>query len=163
MTWFWPRRDHILAAAAIGLTGLAIWPWLAPLTAPSLSAEGAQTAAPPLAITNLPPLMIFAAVFERPLFSSSRRPPRDEKAPVLDSAVAARYRLLGVVTAGETRRALLADGARRFELAEGAAFDGWRVLRIEQDRLLLSSPNGKIELRVQRAGERASGPEQKAR
>jgi hypothetical protein len=137
------------------LTGLAIWPWVAPLAAPGLVAE-AGTPPPAPAIADLPPLATFRAVFERPLFSPSRRPPA--QAPVPGTGGAARYRLLGVLTAGPTRRALLAEGKRRFEIAEGAALDGWTVARIEQDRVVLSSPGGETELRLHRAGPNRTEP-----
>ena len=52
------------------------------------------------------------------------------------------YRLLGLVTAGPTRRAWLAEGTRNFEIGEGDMLEGWTVQRIEQNRLVLSSPAG---------------------
>ena len=143
------RLNLGLAGAAVLLAGLAIWPWVAPVEASGRLAETTDTPVP--AIADLPPLATFRAVFERPLFSPSRRPPPDGKAPGPGIGVAERYRLLGLVTAGEARRALLAEGTRRFEIAEGAALDGWIVARIEQDRVVLSSPRGKTELRLQRA------------
>ena len=153
-----PRLNHVLAGAAVLLTVLAIWPWVAPASAPGLSAEVSEAAPPAQAIADLPPLATFSAVFERPLFSPSRRPPPDEKVPALDGGVAARYRLLGLLTAGETRRALLAEGSRRFEIAEGAALDGWIVARIEQDRMVLSSPVGETVLKLHRVGGNREGP-----
>jgi hypothetical protein len=152
------RLSHVLVGAAVLFTVLAIWPWVAPLSAPGPAAEAAQTPPPAPAIADLAPLATFPAVFERPLFSPSRRPPPNEKAPVLGTGGAERYRLLGLMTAGQTRRALLADGSRRFEIAEGAAFDGWIVARIEQDRVVLSSPSGETELRLRRTGGHRGDP-----
>jgi hypothetical protein len=145
------RLNFGLAGTAVLATGLAIWPWVAPVEASGRAADAADAASSAPAIADLPPLTTFRAVFERPLFAPSRRPPAD-RAPVLGVGVAERYRLLGLVTAGEARRALLAEGARRFEIAEGAALDGWIVARIEQDRVVLSSPGGDAELRLQRTG-----------
>ena len=156
-----PRLNHVLAGAGILLSMLAIWPWVAPLAAPGRAAAVADTPPPVPAIADLPPLATFRAVFERPLFSPSRRPPADGKAPVLGIGIAERYRLLGLLTAGQARRALLAEGTRRFEVAEGAALDGWTVARIEQDRVVLSSPGGETELRLHRAGRNGVDPSAK--
>jgi hypothetical protein len=156
------RLNHVLAGAAVLLTVLAIWPWVAPVAAPRRAAEAADTPPPPPAIADLAPLAAFRAVFERPMFSPSRRPPADGKVPQLGIGIAERYRLLGLVSAGDARRALLAEGTRRFEIAEGAALDGWTVARIEQDRVVLSSPSGETELRLYRAvpnGVNPSAPE----
>jgi hypothetical protein len=152
------RLNHVLAGAAVLLSVLAIWPWVAPLAAPSRATAVADAPPPAPPITDLPPLATFRAVFERPLFSPSRRPSSDGNAPVLGIGVAERYRLLGVLTAGEARRALLAEGTRRFEIGEGAALDGWTVARIEQDRVVLSSPGGETELRLHRAGGNRTDP-----
>src|SRR5437879_2617100 len=113
MTPVLPRLNQVLSGAAVLLIGLAIWPWVAPIAAPGRPAPADADKATP-AIAALPPLATFSGVFERPLFSPSRRPPAAAKAPVASSGVE-RYRLLGLVTAGETRRALLIDGNRRIE------------------------------------------------
>ena len=81
-------------------------------------------------------------------------------------AEAARYRLLGLLTVGATRRALIADGNRRFEIAEGASLGSSTVARIEQDRVVLSSPSGQVEMRLHRPEPdraEATGPEKRAR
>jgi hypothetical protein len=156
-----PRLNHVLAGAGILLSMLAIWPWVAPLAAPGRATAAADTPPPPPAIADLPPLATFRAVFERPLFSPSRRPPTDGTTPVLGTGIAERYRLLGLLTAGQARRALLAEGTRRFEVAEGAALDSWTVTRIEQDRVVLSSPSGETELRLHRAGRNGVDPSAK--
>ena len=143
------RLSQVIAGAAIGLLALAIWPWVAPIGAPgpSTPAEISPSAA---AIAELPPLATYSSVFDRPLFSPSRRPPADAKNATPGIGIE-RYRLLGVMTAGATRRALLADGNRRVEIAEGAALDGWTVARIEQDRVVLSQPGRAAVLALPRA------------
>ena len=156
-----PRLNHVLAGAGVLLSVLAIWPWVAPLAAPGRVPAADDTPPPPPAIADLPPLATFRAVFERPLFSPSRRPPADGTAPAPGIGIAERYRLLGLLTAGQARRALLAEGSRRFEVAEGAALDGWTVTRIEQDRVVLSSPGGETELRLHRAGRNGVDPSAK--
>src|SRR5437870_1890743 len=103
------RTDRLLAVAAIAVGALVAWPWLASAPAPVAEASERVSPSPPLA--PLPPLATFAAVFERPLFSPTRRPPPDGKAPAVSSTDAARYRLLGLMTVGNARRALIAEGA----------------------------------------------------
>ncbi|HZT87897.1 MAG TPA: hypothetical protein VFA12_08005 [Stellaceae bacterium] len=140
------RFDHALGAAAALLTALAVWPWLPHPPPPAISvAAPASPAAPPA--LELPPLASFTAVVERPLFSSSRRAGGGAKqAP--GAAFAGRYRLLGLIAAGDDRRALLAEGPRVVELKEGDAVEGWRIKRIEQDRLILSSATGEAVLNL---------------
>jgi len=160
-------RERVWAAAGLGLVALAIWPWVAPLGAPDPAAGAGATSAPGAApvIPDLPPLANFPTVFQRPLFTPSRRPSTEEQSPVADRNLAARYRLLGLLSIGETRRALIAEGDRRVEIAEGATLDGWKVLRIEQDRVLLASPNGRTELKLQRSAPetKPGGPQPQAR
>jgi general secretion pathway protein N len=147
-----PRLNHVLAGAAVLLSAAAVYPWLAAQSIPAIATGAAEIPRTAAAITPLPPLASFPAVFERPLFSPSRRPPAIEKPPALGSGLGGRYQLLGLVSAGGTRRALIADGNRRVEIAEGAALDGWTVARIEQDRVVLSSPEGQTVLKLRRAG-----------
>jgi general secretion pathway protein N len=145
-----------LSAVAALLLGLALWPWVAPVGAPVRPADNPPVAPPTIA--PLPPLTVFAALFERPLFSPSRRPAA-ARAPVAAVGVE-RYRLLGIIGTAQTRRALLADGNRRVEIAEGETVDGATVVRIEQDRVVLSSPGGEAVLRLRRgsAAEPPPGP-----
>ena len=143
------RPDQLLAAAALALGALAVWPWIAPALPPASSTGAAESIARTPAIAAMPPLATYAAVFERPLFSPSRRPPAEGKAPAVD-ADAGRYRLLGLLAAGKTRRALIADGNRRIEVGEGATLGASTVARIEHDRVVLSSPSGQSEMRLRR-------------
>jgi len=142
------RRDHALAAAVLLFAGVAAWPWL---VSPAVHDRppAAGTAAPAAALAPLPPLAEFGAIVERPLFLPSRRPEAaigvaGPAAPGAES----RYRLLGLVSAGPARKALVADGARRFEVKEGDRLDDWTVRRVEQDRLVLSSPAGEAVLKL---------------
>jgi len=139
----------MLAAAAIFLGAATLYPWLAPMSSRDASGGYIETPRSTRAIAPLPPFGSFSAVLDRPLFSPSRRPAAAENPT--GSGLAGRYQLLGVVSAGGARHALVADGPRRFEIAEGAALDGWTVARIEQDRVLLSSPTGRTVLTLRRA------------
>jgi hypothetical protein len=143
------RLDHALGALAAVLGALTVLPWL-PLNAadhvPAISRD------PPLFRTalELPPLSSFAALVERPLFTPSRRANAADR-QAAGAGFAGRYRLLGLVAAGEQRSALLADGPRVIELREGDAIAGWTIKRIEQDRLVLSSAAGEAVLTLPQA------------
>jgi len=143
------RLNHLLGALAAALTALAIWPWVqSPSSAQSAGAVADAASSPP-AILALPPVARFSAIAERPLFSPSRRPTPGEKAAPAGPGIEQRYHLLGLINTGDTRRALLAEGKRRFAIAEGAALEGWTVTRIEHDRVVLSSSAGEVMLLLQ--------------
>ncbi|HEX3954191.1 MAG TPA: hypothetical protein VHW90_11495 [Stellaceae bacterium] len=144
-----------MPALAALFAAAAVWPWVAPITPPSSVA--ARDSAAAATVPALPPAAAFAAVSDRPLFSPSRRPPAVAAAP-LAGAVAARYRLIGVIAIGGDRRALLADGPRRIEISEGGALDSWKVARIEDDRVVFSTPTGETSLILQRAAPEAVTP-----
>jgi hypothetical protein len=138
--------NHLLAAAALVFGLIAVWPWLAPI--PALAPAGQPPPSPDPAIPPLLPPKAYSAIAERPLFSPTRRPAPN--APVVSDSGVARYRLLGLVTAGGARHALIADGSRRLEIGEGSVLDTWTVLRIEPDRVVLTSPEGEASLRMER-------------
>jgi hypothetical protein len=95
-------------------------------------------------------LTSFSAIVERPLFSPSRRPPAGANTAA-GPLVASRYRLLGVLATGPKKRAFLADGVRRIDVAEGERLDGWTVKQIGADNLQLSSPDGDAVLTLKPA------------
>ena len=143
--------NHLLGAAAAALVALAVWPWLiSPAPARSVAAAPDATAAAQ-SVPSLPPLARFAAISERPLFSPTRKPAPGEKAAPAGPGIEQRYRLLGLMNTGDSRRALLAEGKRRFVIAERATLEGWSVARIEHDRVVLSSPAGEAVLILQPA------------
>src|SRR5438045_4075734 len=82
---------------------------------------------------------------------SSRKPAPGEKAAPAGPGIEQRYRLLGLMNTGDSRRALLAEGKRRFAIAEGGSLEGWRVARIEHNRVVLSSAAGEAVLSLQPA------------
>ena len=127
-----------LVAATVAMAALAIYPWALGPGAPSVPALAPREALPRVAA--LPPFSNFAEITARPLFSPTRRPDAGPD----NSGIAARYRLLGIVIAGNARHALLMPvaGGAVLELAEGATLEGWSVGKIEGDRVLLTSPTG---------------------
>jgi hypothetical protein len=149
------RLNHVFGALAAVFAAVAIWPWLVPPIPASHPTVEPSMVAPALSPDNLPGLAAYAAIVERPLFVPSRRPP-----PAVTSSIEGRYRLLGIVGAGAKRRAFVADGARRIEIGEGDAIDGWTVKEIEQDRVLLTSPAGEAAaLKLARAAPEPTKPE----
>jgi hypothetical protein len=142
--------NHLLGLAAAALVALAVWPWLIS-PAPARSVAAAPDTAAAQSVPSLPPLARFAAISERPLFSPTRKPTPGEKAAPAGPGIDQRYRLLGLMDTGDSRRALLAEGKRRFVIAERATLEGWTVARIEHDRIVLSSPAGEAVLILQPA------------
>jgi hypothetical protein len=145
-----PRLDHALGAVTIVCAVLAVWPWLSP-PVPTTRLPAAQPAnAPAPAPAALPPLASYSAIVERPLFNPSRRPPPGVAA-ALGPSIESRIRLLGIVATGPKRKAYVAEGASRVEIAEGDTLDGWTVKQIGQDRVLLTSPAGEASLKLKPA------------
>jgi hypothetical protein len=78
----------------------------------------------------------FAAIVERPLFSSSRRP-KSEQAPP-ESTPSLDFSLSGIVTSTNEPVALVKLGAGSGDpkgVKEGEIISGWTVARIESDRI----------------------------
>ena len=150
------RLNHALGATAVVFAAFAAWPWLSPPvpTVRPPAVPPANSAAPRL--MTLPPLVHFAAIIERPLFSPSRRPPA--VASGVPSAEG-RYRLLGVVASGPRKTAFVADGSRRLDLAEGDAIDGWTVKKIGTDNVVLTSPTGDTVLKLKPAAAEPQKPQ----
>jgi hypothetical protein len=142
--------NHALVAAAVFLGALALWPWVVSPPLAALTVPAANQTAKPAMPAALPPLASFVAVGDRPLFSPSRRPARAEAVAPVNTALENRYRLIGLVTTENARRAWIAEGARHFEIGEGDMLDGWKIVRVERDRLLLSSPAGQATLTLRR-------------
>jgi general secretion pathway protein N len=100
-------------------------------------------------------LALLEATRDRPLFSESRRPPqpppepsRPEPAPVVAMAPAPTpmppsLRLIGLVTMGETRVALVEDGTTGeiLRLSPGATIDEW-TMTIVDDRTIAFARDG---------------------
>ena len=142
--------NHALVATAVFFVALALWPWVVSPPSAALTVPAANQTAKPAMPAALPPLASFAAISERPLFSPSRRPARAEAAAPVNTALESRYRLIGLVTTENARRAWIAEGTRHFEIGEGDMLDGWKIMRVERDRLLLSSPAGQATLTLRR-------------
>lgn len=146
------QPHHALLAASGLFAALALWPFLPARDPPPIRSAAAITAPPALAA--LPPIGRFGAIADRPLFSPSRRPVAAEAAHgTIAAGLETRYRLLGVVLSGREQRALLLEGTRRVAVGVGDRLEGYTVVRIEQNRLMLNSPAGDAVLALRPAGD----------
>ncbi|MGH7090297.1 MAG: hypothetical protein ACREFQ_15480 [Stellaceae bacterium] len=108
-----------------------------------------------------PPDSHFTEIGTRPLFVPGRRPERDDGPADRPRGAPAAILVQGVVLSPDRRIAVIRHGnPPRFEsLARGAEIDGWRVERIENDRVTLSANGRTLDLPVgerDRPGEPAS-------
>lgn len=100
-------------------------------------------------------LKTLTETIERPLFSSSRRPPTKVATPVKRRPPPPRkqtkrntFRLLGVVGGGLHRIALLKDqrDGRHFRVEPGDQIDGWQVDHVGPAEVVLSHLRQKVTL-----------------
>jgi len=140
-------RTLALVAANLAIAALIAVPLLGGDSGAGRAAAPQHGANAPPPLAPLGPFVAYAATIERPLFSPTRRPASLAAAPGA-AAIEGRYRLQGLVIAGTARHALVTEiaGGRTRELGEGDALEGWTVTRIEQDRVMLTSPAGEAML-----------------
>jgi len=93
---------------------------------------------------QIPPVVVYRDIVERPLFSDSRRPP-DKAAAAVAAApgeqLGAKWKLTGIVVAGENSFVHVA-GVRDHEtvrLQAGMPLDGWKLEQINTDHVVFSS------------------------
>jgi hypothetical protein len=113
----------------------------------------------------LPPLGSFAEVTDRPIFAHSRRPPppqapqdtvKEIKTLVLEGIVLSKDERIALVTHG--RPPVLA------RLTEGREIEGWRVVEIRADRIVIARDSIQQELKLidkpaaDKGGSRPNGP-----
>lgn len=116
---------------------------------------GLLVAAAPAAAAPPPPPEAFRAVVERPLFRPERRPPpvvvdSPPATPTLNAITTPPIAFVGTLTRRGRRVALVtADSPGRLtELGLGDEIDGWRVVRLEVDRLVLERDGRMVEYRL---------------
>ena len=116
------------------------------------SAVSAASESPGVVSGAAPPFSDFQQMLERPLFSSTRRPPvLEETQPDNLDAQQLRevWRLSGIALEQGRQLALLSErqGERRLLLELGMVLaDDWRLERIDSDRVLFSNASGQVEL-----------------
>ena len=94
----------------------------------------------------MPQKKVFAAIVERPLFSTSRRPPSEE--PSLEPSPSLDFSLSGIVISTGQPSALvkLNVDAGPVRVREGEEVSGWMVERIESDRIVVRHGSMETEL-----------------
>ncbi|MDX6748716.1 hypothetical protein SH611_02735 [Geminicoccaceae bacterium 1502E] len=120
---------------------------VSPVARSDSAGQGDGGEAPPTGMPELPPLEAFTALVERPLFSPSRRPP---PAPATKAAPATAtaepeeigepdFQLVGTVTRKEQVFALVLpeDGGSVRWLGEGDELDGWIIVEVGQNHLVV--------------------------
>jgi hypothetical protein len=112
----------------------------APVLPPPEARKNASLAEPSF---TMPPLASFSETVARPLFSETRRPMAEPAMPKA-AAVAARSveaALVGIVMMPGERWALVRGLSDREpqRILEGQAIDGWRVVKILADRIVVES------------------------
>jgi hypothetical protein len=145
------RLIHALGAITIVFAASAAWPWILPPVPITRPVAAPPVNKPVLELASLPPLNTYAAIVERPLFSPSRRPPPGVSAAPAEPAIEGRYRLLGVVATGQSKKAFIADGARHIEVVEGDMLGSSTVKQIAADHITLTSPVGETALKLRPA------------
>jgi len=155
-----------LLVSALGLScmvflGVALVPWLIDPADYLAAGRGAQAttevAEPPMAPRlELPPLEQFAAIVERPIFTatrrSARRPPAAPSSEPASSGglILGRYQVIGVVVAPDNRMLLLKrlGGAETIRLKEGEEIDGWTLVDVTRDDVVLESGGRREKIEV---------------
>ncbi len=150
--------NRLLLVIAALLAAFLGWRWFNPVAAPDLapvsSKGGGDSDIGELLdsmdlTARFPPLAAYHAISARPLFFSKRRPPppyvpekRGGKKPgPARKTGKPRVQLSAIVRVGDQAYALVQGGknkgSRRVRVNE--EIDGWKVVRIDEDRLVLSN------------------------
>ena len=146
--------DLLLGFVCLGFAALAAWPWLPAARTADIAVAAAPL--PPVAEADLalPPLAAFAATLERPLFSATRSPPPRGAVESAGGLVLGRYRLTGVMIARDHTAVLLrpAAGGKVIRLVQGQELDGWKVVAITADHIVLSAEGREQKIALGRGG-----------
>jgi general secretion pathway protein N len=120
--------------------------------------ESRREPAPDDARFSLPPLRDLKEVTDRPLFSPSRRPPPPQASQeaIKQSGSLA---LDGVILSSEGRIALISHGRPPVlvHVAEGREIEGWTVLSIQADHIVLQRDATRQEIKLADKAQRQSG------
>ncbi len=147
-----PARIGLPLLLALLAAGSIAYGWPATTQAPMPNTAPA-TAAP--AARVLPPLQDLRATLQRPLFEPGRRMPATTPPPAMPAGplVLGKYRLLGIVSAGGKRSAVLAplQGGGSRLLAAGGMLEDWLLAEVSEGGLVLRRGNASETVRLRPA------------
>lgn len=150
----------VLGLSCMFLLGVALVPWLFDPADYLAAGPGDQATvelaeAPMTPRFDPPPIEQFAAIVERPIFTATRRSARRQ--PVAPSAPASsrglilgRYQVVGVVVTPGNRLVLLRrlGGAETIRLKEGEEIDGWTLVNVTRNDVVLESGGRREKIEV---------------
>lgn len=118
------------------------------------SAPAATPAEPELAADDfaLPNISQYQQMVERPLFMESRRPsqpapPEPPAPPKLEPPPPISFKLMGILATPQGKMALVADAKGKYKrLKVRDALDGWQIVDIKPDRVLLDHGGNREDL-----------------
>jgi len=148
------------------LLGFLAWRWYFPPQAPKIAVNAVQEQKEDEIktlldsmdrVSGFPPQEVYQSIAERPLFFNKRRPPPPyvpappgKKPPARPPRKLGkpRMQLSAIIAIGEQKYALVKGGRQKGSrrVRVGDEVDGWKVTRIDADRLVLSSGNETEEL-----------------
>jgi hypothetical protein len=141
----------LLLLAAIGYEIAAPLPVIEPPTAPMTDRT---VTAPTLPVFRAPSSESFSDINSRPLFDRARRPitPTESTAPLSsDGSSPPAASLVGVIIDGGTRLAMVRTPASPLatSVSVGDTVEGWRVTKIDPDRIVLHAGGNDEEIRLE--------------
>jgi general secretion pathway protein N len=161
------RTPLLLAAGCVVLAGLVYIELDAPDIEPPAKAAVTGAAEPDKRPAEnpsfaMPPLRNFAGVLSRPLFSETRRPPRQPTGPA-DTRDAS-FTLVGTILSTQERHALVEHGQPPHleRISEGQEVDGWTVEQILPDRVVFARGDTHVEIKPKDASSPRAGPARRA-
>lgn len=122
--------------------------------AATAAADAVQGIKPPR-LPPMPPLASYSEVVERPLFTSTRRPPPEQEKPAVVAArLPVNYRLEGTALSPRGQVAVVRDTrtSTLHRLAVGEQVDGWQLEQIRPGQAALTQGARKLELELDRPG-----------
>jgi len=150
----------LLLICCLVLASIVLAEWLyAGYSFQNLLASIENTEEVPSEIETLPEIKLaeksmesYSAMVSRPLFTEGRKPIEDEEiAPVQNFSGNIELILTGIVEAPEGVTAMLQDNNNKhYRAREGEEAEGWEVLSIEADKVVVANGGNKKELMLRK-------------